>query len=290
MKKIDVAKEWGMEVFYYYLWEGKNSAEQFCVDVLVPALNDSDEKIEIDFSNTLSGLTVQQVWIIGYYLVRNANFDAATLKERVLFKEEAFSDIQEEFLLSINEASLPYLKLITSNYSKLIEFNRLASHTSFAMEMGKDILEVQADSRTVAFYKALDVGPKAVVEDTILEIDGSEVVDIRYKLDEINSLKDSVPAKWITTLAHNNGESISLYVGVVNGTLKSIEKTPEDAFGFDANFFPDGSTLSLYELEQSGSKDLHSARAKALKSLEKGEASESKNLDEITPWKGEYQR
>ncbi|WP_425263345.1 non-canonical purine NTP pyrophosphatase [Vibrio owensii] len=289
MIKVDVAKEWGREVIFYYLWEGKNSAEQFCEDVVIPALRGSDEIIEFSFDNCMTGLTHQQTSIIAFYLVRNASFDPEELKRRVRFKEESFDSINEEFADAVQEAKMPYKKLVTSNYSKLIEFNQIAAHTSFTMELGVDVREVKADSKTVAIYKSVEVGPNTIVEDTILEVDGIEIVDIRYKLDEINRLQKEVPAKWITTLAQNDGEEISLFVGSIEGVLKPIDSVPEGAFGFDPNFYPKGSKLSLHELACNGDKFLFSARANAIKNLEAGKDQAKRTIDSIPPWKGEYQ-
>lgn len=179
------------------------------------------------------------------------------------------------------------LKLISSNDNKLNEFRRLSTQ-EFCIEKGVDLAEVDADDVTVAIYKSKDAGENTIIEDTILIVDGEPVVDIKFKLSELNEIGESKPAQWKTTLAVNADGYIRLYDGVVKGIVVPAA-IPKDAFGFDANFIPDGECVSLYELEMQGNKDLHSARKIALEALDSGTHSHEVLLSDVPDWNGHYQ-
>ncbi len=187
------------------------------------------------------------------------------------------------------------IKLVTSNVDKLNEFKRL-SKASFLMEKGLDLPEVVADPLTVILHKSKAAGKHTIVEDTILIIDGEPVVDIKFKLAELNNLKDGVetPAVWQTMLGFNwNDKVVYVYCGEIRGFLRPCNNVPEDAFGFDPFFYPNGQGNgggeSLYELEKEGRKDEFSARKNAVDAFNKGNDIASVKIRFIYDWKGEYQ-
>lgn len=177
------------------------------------------------------------------------------------------------------------LKLVTSNPKKGLEFARL----NLPMEIdakAADLPEVQGTSEEVAIYKAKLAGKGRVVEDTIMIVNGKEMVDIRWNIGNLPKGE----AIWKTTLAHNDGNQIHLYVGEVHGTIVEPEETPSDAFAFDPYFVPQGSqNQSLYQLEQKNKKDNFSARAKAVGALKSKKPTKSIKLSDIPEWTGSYQ-
>lgn len=183
---------------------------------------------------------------------------------------------------------MPVFKLLTSNVAKLREFQRLASHLDIVIEKGADLKEVKSDAITTAFHKSKDASSFTIIEDTILEIDGMEVVDIRYRLNELGTDNPSV-ALWKTTLAVNDGHAIKLYIGEVKGVFKQVDISPEDSFGFDAYSVPRDQEKTLYELHSLNLKDNFSARALAVNAFCNSEHSHSTTINELSTWTGEYQ-
>ncbi|MFS1426490.1 non-canonical purine NTP pyrophosphatase [Vibrio splendidus] len=181
-------------------------------------------------------------------------------------------------------------KLVTSNENKITEFNRLAGDLSFSIEKGQDLKEVKSnDAIEVAIYKAIDAGVGCIVEDTILTIDGEEVTDIRYRLDELRMRQAEARLSWITTLAVCHEDRVEMHRGVINGRFSPLDIIPDDAFGFDPFFIPDGETKSLYVLEKEGIKDQFSARKLAIDSIRYGNSFHSILLSGVSKWEGEYQ-
>lgn len=176
------------------------------------------------------------------------------------------------------------MKFITSNESKIQEIQAILPDAQIVK--GKDLEEVLSDSITVAMYKALAAGAGFVIEDTILEIDGVEVVDIKWKLERLQV----ADAKWLVHLGYNDGETIYIYRGIVPGIIIPQEKFPEGAFGFDPYFFPEGSMYNLFELKKLGLKNDFSARKIALEALRNNDVFFSKNIAEIPEWSGQYQK
>ena len=103
-----------------------------------------------------------------------------------------------------------------------------------------------------------------------MEIDGECVTDIRYNLSELQDRSTPSRLSWITTLGLITNGTLSVYQGVILGDFKPCPILPNDAFGFDPYFKPDGSDSTLYELELLGDKDLYSARHKQSLPLKMG--------------------
>lgn len=173
--------------------------------------------------------------------------------------------------------------LFTSNKNKLKEFQKALKGLDIVAKKGKDLPEVVADYITVSLYKSKDAGANTIIDDTILVVDGEEVVDIRWKLDD---LKSGSKAEWITTIAHNDGKEINLYIGKVVGYIDT-SKFVEDSFGFDSVFIPIGEQKTLTEL--GNKKDKYSARINALNKMKKGKSDIVKELSDLPNWTGRYQ-
>ena len=177
-------------------------------------------------------------------------------------------------------------ELATSNVRKLREFQRFGLQVSMAM--GVDLPEVDGSPDDVIIHKALAAGVDRIVEDTILEVRGEAMVDIRWRLDEVLAL-DGAPARWITSLGYNNGRSVRVYRGIVRGHITARGPAPSEAFGFDPFFVPEGSDQSLYMLERLGRKDEYSARKLACDAMQRDRAVLVRPIAQIPAWTGAWQ-
>ena len=177
--------------------------------------------------------------------------------------------------------------LVTSNHKKLEEFQRILPELE--SQSGDDLREVDGTPEEVIIYKSLEAGVGSVVEDTILIIDGKEVVDIKWKIDELKSVKtfDTIDVSWQVLLGYNTGKHIEIYRGTINGILLpgSIDK----GYGFDPYILPDGADVSLAVLETEGNKDKFSARYNALINLKNKKIDTCYNISTLPPWVGKYQ-
>jgi len=179
------------------------------------------------------------------------------------------------------------MKLVSSNETKLKEFQRILPMMEILK--GLDLPEVEGSSDQVIIYKSLAAGKGTVVEDTILIIEGEEVIDIKWKMDELKNLPvgNTIKASWQVMLGYNTGTHIEMYKGVVNGII--IPDSTDTGYGFDPYFLPDGSDITLGKLEQEGNKDNFSARRNALIKLKKGFTYRDERIFNIPVWTGKYQ-
>lgn len=182
------------------------------------------------------------------------------------------------------------IKLVTSNEFKLKEFRRFG--LDLRIEKGLDLKEVDGTSEEVVIYKALEAGEGKLVEDTILMIDGKEVVDIRNKIDEMAEFEES-DAQWIVSLALLQDGKVHIASASVKGVIRASLINPVDSFGFDAYFQPNDSkdNLSLYQLELAGEKDSYSARKKAIESfINQSDSFKTIDKNDVPLWTGAYQK
>ena len=185
--------------------------------------------------------------------------------------------------------------LCSSNEIKIKEFKQILGDL-IEIEEGKDLEEVMGTSEEVILYKSILCGKGYVVEDTILEINGIEVVDIRSKVED---LKEGDKAVWITSLGYNNGEEIIIYRGIQEGIITRLRG--DEGFDFDPYFIPkelfgtedvgkiDIRNNTLSELNSKGMKTIYSARAKALTNLIKDDRFLIESIENIPKWSGKYQ-
>lgn len=174
------------------------------------------------------------------------------------------------------------LVIVTSNPKKLKEYNDFGLDVK--AKQGKDLPEVDSDIDDVIVYKSLDAGVGTIVEDTVLVVDGVEVVDIRWRIKEMN---ENAPATWIVSLGVNDGQKIKVYRGFINGML--VKKDDITGFGFDEYFVPFGTDLTLGELDRLGKKPEYSARKLAVENLLEDNLCFDADIDKIDTWKGDYQ-
>lgn len=176
-------------------------------------------------------------------------------------------------------------KIISSNQNKINEYKRFGL-SNLEVLNGKDIREVAGTSEEVIIYKSLEAGEEVIVEDAILIIDGVEIVDIKYQLQNLNNFIGK-HAVFKVTLGFQSNGIIKTFVAELNGTIKDVEE-PEDNFGFDYCFFPNN-TDSLYQLDKLGMKDHYSPRKKAIEKLINDKFDNQYFVKDIKPWTGNYQ-
>ena len=180
------------------------------------------------------------------------------------------------------------MKLVTSNDAKFDEFKRIGLPISERINL--DLREVKGTSREVAIYKAIEAGEGFLVEDTILSVNGKEIVDIRYHLSELKSVGEA-KAEWKVTLAMVKGDDVCLAEGVVTGSIGPDSAKGFPTFGFDAYFYPDdqeGYAFSLHELNKMGCKDKFSARERSVRAFLANDVTKIP-LCNVPKWNGSYQ-
>ncbi len=88
------------------------------------------------------------------------------------------------------------LTIVSSNPKKIKEYNEFGLHIK--AESGLDLPEVDSNIDDVILYKSLDAGTNKIVEDTVLEVEGVEIVDIRWKIKEMNL---DATARWMVHMS-----------------------------------------------------------------------------------------
>lgn len=191
------------------------------------------------------------------------------------------------------------LKLTTSNKRKIEEFKRFGLEIPI-VENAPDLKEVDSDINDVIIFKAIDSGVNNLVEDTVLVIDDEEVVDIRWKIDELRN-KPNAKIFWITSLAFVDEHGyLYVYRGEIRCELAKALKdnpdsfvVPDDAFGFDPYLCPvvGGDVLeqSFYDLDKIGRKDDVSPRKMAVESLLDDDFIIRLRANTVPKWTGQYQ-
>lgn len=180
------------------------------------------------------------------------------------------------------------LKLSTSNKNKIKEFKRFG--LSFDIVEGLDVKEVQGTIDEVIIYKTLNFPEFTIVEDTVLSVNGEEVVDIRWKVNELSKMKDP-KIQWIVSLGLVDNGYLYVYRGSIDCDFinQSSDFIPPDSFGFDSFLKPKNVDLSFYELNQEGEKDLYSPRKIAVDQLLQGVYTLKIPVNSIQSWKSGYQ-
>lgn len=178
-------------------------------------------------------------------------------------------------------------KIISSNINKINEYKRFGIQ-NLEVIAGKDIKEVLGTSEEVIIHKCLEVGENVIVEDAILIINGIEIVDIKYQLENLTNFIGKSAIFKVTLGVQSNG-CIKTYTAELVGIIKDLKKE-SDNFGFDYCFLPQGQCNSLYELNKLGLKDNFSPRRMAINKLIQNNFDNSYLVEDIKPWTGSYQQ
>ena len=175
------------------------------------------------------------------------------------------------------------LSILSSNEKKIREYNNFGLKVK--AEKGIDLPEIDSNIDDIIIYKSLHAGSNKIVEDTILEVDGVEIIDIRWRVKQMNI---DASAKWIVSLGLNDGEYIKIYRGIVKGKIVKTENINDS--DFDQYFIPDGSELRLLDLDKVGLKNNFSARKLACENLVSDNHIIKIKIDNISQWTGNYQK
>jgi len=132
----------------------------------------------------------------------------------------------------------------TSNVGKYREFQ---AYGLGALSWSRvDLPEANADALTVIQHKASQLGPKILVEDTSLDVQGANVgVNVRWMLDHLDQYVGR-KAQIVTLVGvlEEDGK-VHVYRGVLSGTI--VEPRGAGGFGFDPVFLPNGARQTLAE-------------------------------------------
>lgn len=178
------------------------------------------------------------------------------------------------------------MHLLSSNPKKLEEYTRYG--LTLEMREGEDLPEVDGSIEEIALYKAKMAGHGAVVEDTVVIVDGTVWNDIKWKKHLLPHFHGK-PIVQVITLGHNTGTHIELYQAKLEGVITTPSVERAEAFGFDAYLIPKGETLSLDELEQLDRKEEFSPRRWAAEALKNKETLSITHIDDIPQWSGAWQ-
>lgn len=178
------------------------------------------------------------------------------------------------------------IKISTSNKLKLKEYKDM--NLDFEVVHGKDIKEVMSDSLTVAIYKAIEAGENILVEDTILKVNNEEIVDIRWKFDDVSKM-DNPTIEWIVNLAILDNNNVYIYTGTVHCDFVKSDFDPFGPYAFDPFLKPKNIDKTFYELSLEDLKKNFSPRNIAINNLINGIYSCKKPVSSIPKWTGDYQ-
>lgn len=135
----------------------------------------------------------------------------------------------------------------------------------YSSKPSEDLKEPLTDILVIAAYKAQKSGVGAIVEDTALEVEDSDI-GVRVRFLE-HTLDNFIGKKAIfqVALGKQNEDSTEVFYAETTGTI--VKNNFPEAYGFDGSFIPDGETKTLYELEQEGLKERVSPRKKVIQKL-----------------------
>ncbi len=95
--------------------------------------------------------------------------------------------------------------LITDDKSQLKAFQEILVEDTIETIKPSDFKEVDASSNVKILYKVLEAGEGAIVQQSVLEVKYTEVVDIDNQIDDF---EEGDYAKLTTTIAYNDGKKI----------------------------------------------------------------------------------
>ncbi len=155
-----------------------------------------------------------------------------------------------------------FLKINTSNPGKLKEYEHLFGRENIRLvSTNIDLDEIDADPLTVILHKASQLEEGVLVEDTSLEVEGTDIgVNIRWQLNDLERHLEC-KAAWILFLAYRRKDEVFVFKGEIRG--KIVKPRQEKGFGFDPYFMPFGAEKTLAE----DKPDAFNARAHAVKAL-----------------------
>jgi len=170
------------------------------------------------------------------------------------------------------------MKVNTSNDEKFSEFQKFGLQ---GVERTKiDVVEPDADKETIIRYKATFCGENIIVEDTSLDIEGEEVgANVKWLKNNLSAFIGK-KAQFHVYVAIMRNNFVEIYHGMTEGM---IGEKQGNGMGFDAYFYPVGSTLSFAQEKP----DSLNPRAKAIQSFVSGRY--EKIAEPLHTWDGPWQ-
>ncbi|MFC4236024.1 non-canonical purine NTP pyrophosphatase [Thalassospira xianhensis] len=183
-------------------------------------------------------------------------------------------------------------RFVTSNRHKIDELKTIK--WPLGIEQGLDLPEIDGPPVEIAIYKAIAAGAGRIVEDSILLIDGKEVVDIKWSYRKVLGaiLSDGQPHEivWQSTMGLNDGERIFIFETQTECDLVSNPDTSlPNAIAFDPYLRPSGVELSFHELRGTGEREIFNPRSRNARKLLIGEHTLVRPINEVPEWNGAYQ-
>lgn len=173
--------------------------------------------------------------------------------------------------------------LNTSNIGKWQEFKKIfISHGIELIHSQIDLREIKADPLEVVAHKASQLSEGTLVEDTCLDVEGSDIgINVKWL---INHLADFAgqQAVWIVFLAYRKGNEVVVFRGEVKGHI--VEAKGSNGFGFDPYFLPLGSKETLAQSKP----DQYNARVLVVEALIQNKP--FARLEAIYEWDGAWQQ
>lgn len=164
--------------------------------------------------------------------------------------------------------------------------HKIAEYLSLGIEAKRSdpFREVKGSLDEVVIYKVLQVPANILVEDTILRLDGEDIVESKYTLPPINVATD---ASWITSLGFHDGEQLYIYRGELSGRLNG--PIPESTKSLATFFVPNGAERTLQDLRDDGLGLQYSARRAAVDAFRESRPALVKLISEVPQWTGPFQ-
>jgi len=173
--------------------------------------------------------------------------------------------------------------LNTSNPDKLKEFQQYFEKYGLKLSMTTaDLKEIDAKPDVVAMHKASQMPDYVLVEDTSLDVEGTDVgINVKHLIDTLDEYVGK-SATWTVFLSFKDHGHVYTFKGEVKGTI--VKPQGDKHFGFDPYFLPNGASKTLAESKP----ERYNARALAIKALLDGEI--YSHGPEITSWAGPWQQ
>lgn len=177
--------------------------------------------------------------------------------------------------------------IVTSNKEKIKEYEKYGC--PYPSKNGLDLKEPDAEIEEIVVYKCQQNGVGSITEDTCLFIDNCPYAGNLIRFIQ-ETLTDYIGNKAVCEVAigKHNGDNIHIFIGRINGIIVQ-DRSNGKAFGFDGCFLPEGSTKTLWELDQEDNKHLFCARYRALQLMLNNQP-ESIFSSDHPEWNGPWQK
>ena len=171
----------------------------------------------------------------------------------------------------------------TSNVGKQKEFRAIFEKFKVSLNITTiPLREIDASPLQVIAHKASQLKEGTVVDDTILDVEGSKDFGamVKYSMASLSQWRGA-KATWSVHLAYQEAGMVHVFLGQVSGII--VQPRGTAGFGFDKYFQPADTPNTLAE----DKPDRYNSRFLAVENLLRGQP--FKVLDKITGWSGPWQ-